>query len=373
MFNRNKKVQKQFDWPLLLITIAIGVYGLFVLRSATLTLTDSVSYLKSQGFASLVGLFVIFVLLWVDTDFLKRMAVPLYLVSCVLLLSTILFGYGEEEWGANLWLRVGPVSFQPSEFAKIGIILSFGAFLEKSHKTINHPLTLLKVLIIMGIPLVLVYKQDDFGTMMVFAFFLALMLFASGLHWGYVCSAIVLVGASVPLVYNMLDSYRKDRILDFLDPSRNPLGSGYQAMQGTIAIGSGQLFGRGYLQGVQSQFGFLPEQQTDFIFAVVGEEFGFIGGLLLILAYTFLLYRILTVARKAKDVFGATVSIGVAAMIFVHIFENIGMTIGLMPVTGIPLPLMSYGGTFQLIVLTGIGLVLSIGMQRHPLDFNASL
>ncbi len=372
MFNRNKKVFKQFDWLLFLSTLALCVFGLFVLRSATASPQYGSSYFKSQLMATVIGFAAILFLLIVDTDFLKRLALPIYLVCIGLLVLTLVIGFGEDSWGARSWMKLGPLTFQPSEFSKIGMILAIGALLDRYSNELNRPVTLLKIGGVMLIPLALIARQPDFGTMMVFAFFFALMLFYAGLHWGYIGGAIGIVGLSLPIIYSRLDTYQKNRILNFLDPSRDPLGSTYQSTQGTIAIGSGQLLGRGYMQGPQTMYGFIPEQQTDYIFAVLAEEFGFIGGVVLICTYTLMLFRMLSIAKRAKDVFGATVSIGIAAMIFVHIFENIGMTIGLMPVTGIPLPFMSSGGTFQLINLISVGLVLSIGAQRRPLDFNAA-
>lgn len=370
MFNFSKKNWKQIDWMTLLTIIALCAYGLTVLRSATARLSSSESMLKSQMIATGIGFVAILILQGVDTDFLKKLAWPIYILSIGLLVATVLFGYGKEQWGANSWLKIGPMQFQPSEFVKLGLILSAAAFMDHYKATINQPLTLLKIVILMGLPIGLVLLQPDFGTAMVFIVFLAVMIFSVGIHWGYIIGVIVAVVAALPIGYQFLSETQKNRILDFLDPTRNPLGSGYQGQQGMIAIGSGQLYGRGYLQGTQSQFGFIPEQQTDYIFAVLVEELGFVGGAFLIALYAFLLLRLLIIASRAKDTYGSAVSIGIGAMLFAHIFENIGMTIGLMPVTGIPLPFMSIGGTFQLINLIAIGIVLSISTQKKPLDFN---
>ncbi len=372
MFNRSKKVAGQFDWLLFLSTAAICIFGFIVLHSATASQNLGWAPMRSQIFATLIGFGIILLLQWVDLDFLKRLAIPIYGISIVLLLLTLLIGHGESDWGARSWLKLGPVAFQPSEFVKIGMILSLAMLLEKYHAKLNRPTTLLIILVAMGIPLFLILRQPDLGTCIVYAFFIALMIFYAGIHWGYILGAIVLLLIAIPLVYSRLTEIQKLRIINFLNPSTDPLGSSYQNLQGIIAIGSGQWLGRGYLQGTQTRFGFIPEQDTDYIFAVLSEEFGFVGGLALILCYGIMLYRMVMIARKAKDVFESTLCIGVAAFIFFHVFENIGMTIGVMPVTGIPLPLISNGGTFQMIVLTGIGLVLSASTQRRPLDFNAA-
>jgi rod shape determining protein RodA len=208
---------------------------------------------------------------------------------------------------------------------------------------------------------------------MVLVFLCALMIFYAGIHWAYIVAALALAAVSAPLLYNRLSDIQKLRIINFLHPENDPMGSNYQILQGMIAIGSGKLTGQGYLQGTQTRFGFIPEQDSDYIFSALVEQFGFIGGLILILLYFFLLFRIMVIASQAKDEFERGLCVGVAAMIFIHVFENIGMTIGLMPVTGIPLPFVSNGGTFQLVNMTLIGIVLSVGTQRRPLDFNAEL
>lgn len=372
MFNRSKKVLKQFDWPLFLITIALCIFGVVILNSATANIGNSVRQIFSQIAATFLGLFVICVFLFVDMDALKRLAIPIYIICILLLLATLLLGGGKSEWGANSWISIGPLSFQPSEFVKIGMVISLAAILEKFQHRMNKPIVLLGIGVICLLPVYLINRQPDLGTAAVFVFFMIAMLFYAGLHWGYIVAGAILVVVAAPLVYNMLSPGQQDRILNFLDPTRDPMSSSYQILQGIIAIGSGKFSGQGYLKGMQTQNGFIPEQETDYIFAVLSEEFGFIGGTLLIILYFLYLLRMILLAKRAKDLFGALICIGIGAMFFIHVFENIGMTIGLMPVTGIPLPYMSYGGTFQLINLIGTGLVLSAGMQRKPLDFNAS-
>lgn len=368
MFNRSKKVQKQFDWPLLLVTLALCIIGIIILNSASSRPKEIIT----QIIASALGFIIVIILQFVDMDALKRMGIPLYILSLLLLLATLFFGGGQEEWGANSWLTLGPISFQPSEFCKIFLILALAGLLEKKQATLNKPLVLLFIGIFCLIPLYMINKQPDFGTAAVILFVFGLMVFYSGLHWGYIICAIALALIAIPYIYTRLSPGQQDRILNFLDPSRDPMASNYQILQGIIAIGSGQFSGQGYKQGLQTQNGFIPEQETDYIFAVYSEEWGFIGGLVLIILYFIYLIRLMIIAKNAKDLYGSLVCVGVCAMVFIHIFENIGMTIGLMPVTGIPLPYMSYGGTFQLINLVGLGLALSVGTQRKPLDFRAS-
>lgn len=368
MFNIRKKNWKSFDWLLFLTVIVLCVFGFFVLFSATKNLGGG--YLKSQIAATVLGFVLVAIICFIDTDFLKRMYIPIYLLSVGLLVATIIWGFGAEEWGADSWLKIGPVTFQPSEFVKIGLMISLAAYLEKHADKMNQPLVLLRLLLFAALPVVLILLQPDFGTAMVFLFFIAVMFFVAGISWKNIGILMALALAAIPFLWSRLTDKQKDRILNFRDQSRDLLDSGYQAQQGYIAVGSGRLYGKGYLQGTQSQFGFIPERQTDFIFPVLVEELGFIGGLALILGYGLLFWRMIHISRNARDVFGSTLTMGAMAMMFIHVFENVGMTIGLMPMTGIPLPFFSYGGTFQLVNLIAIGLVLSVGMQKHPLDFN---
>ena len=370
MFNRSKKTMAQFDWLLLFLTIALSIYGFVVIFSAVHSSGGTWRALLSQIIATGLGLIIISFFQFVDTDALKKLALPAYIMAALFLIATAIFGVGEDVWGARSWLSIGPITFQPSEFSKIALILSLALLLERYQKTLNKPTTLLILAAAMGFPLLLILKQPDYGTAAVLLFFIGMMIFYAKIHWGYIVGAVVLVIAAAPLLYQSLSLGQKERILNFIDPMRDIANSGYQTYQGLIAIGSGKLTGKGYLHGTQTQFGFIPERDTDYIFAVLTEELGFLGALLLIVLYALLLIRILRIAKNAKDMFSRTMVIGIAAMIFIHIFENIGMTIGLMPVTGIPLPFLSNGGTFQLINMICIGLVLSVGTQRTPLDFN---
>lgn len=369
LFHLKKISLKKLDLPLIITVLLLCGYGLIVLYSATYSY-DTSRHVLTQLLSTLVGIVTIVVLLAFNQDLLKQLHIPIYVVINLLLILVLLIGSGEESWGARSWLRLGPLSFQPSEFAKIGLLICLAAFIERNKRTISEPKTIVKLLLYVGLPLGLIAKQPDFGTLMVFVFFIALMLFSAGLDIRYFLAALAAGILSLPIVYASLDEFQKNRILNFLDPMRDIGDTGYQANQGRIAIGSGQFSGRGYLQGVQTQYNFIPTKETDYIFAVLVEELGLIGGALLIFLYLVLLYRIVRISIGSKDVFGRTLCIGVAAMFLFHIFENIGMTIGLMPITGIPLPFMSYGGTFQLTNLLCIGMVLACGIQRKPLDFS---
>ena len=233
------------------------------------------------------------------------------------------------------------------------------------------PFTLIRVLIFAFLPVGLILLQPDAGTAMVFIFFIAAMLFIAGVKWKYIGMALLTGLASLPLIWIKLDKYQKNRILNFLDPERDALNSNYQAIQGKIAIGSGKILGRGLFGGTYTQYNYIPAKQTDFIFAVLVEELGFIGGMGLIFLYLIMIQRFIKIARNSEDLFGSLMCVGIAAMYLFHIWENIGMTIGLMPITGIPLPFMSYGGTYQLTNLVCIGIVLSVGLYREGLTFES--
>lgn len=359
-FDFNKR---NIDMTLVLAIVAVTLLGFVVLSSATLTYGNR-PYLIKQGIATLLGAGIAFGLMVVDYRIWKSYYPFLYLLSVLLLLATLLFGHGDTTWGSKSWLTIGPVNFQPAEFVKIFLVICLAAYLDTHGHKLNEPKELLKTLAFAGFPVGLILLQPDFGTAMVFLFFIAIMLFFSNLDWKYIFGALGAALLSLPLLYARLDDYQKDRILDFLKPDANTSGSGYQAYEGRIAIGDGRLFGRGLYKGPQTQFNFVPTKETDFIFPVLVEELGFLGGSLLILLYGLIFYRLVSLSKIAKDKMGELMILGFLGILFIHVWENIGMTLGLMPVTGIPLPFISYGGTFQMVNFAMIGLCLSVRYHR---------
>lgn len=341
----DKKFWKRFDFTLVAIVIILSVFGIIIVKSATMSLAvGSSRYVNRQLISIVMGLIIMVFLIFIDYEIYGNLYIAIY-ISCILMLVAVLiFGFGENQWGARSWIQIGPVTFQPSEVVKFGLIISLAKFIDKNKADINNPFILIKILAFAGFPIVLIMLQPDFGTSMVFIFFILVMLFIAGLDMKYFMIFMAIGIIMVPILAITLDDYQIDRIQVFLDPSLDPQGDGYQVIQSKIAIGSGLVYGRGLFQGVQNQYGFLPAKQTDFIFAVIGEELGFLGGLFLICLYTFLMYRLIKIAKNALNMFGSLIVVGITAMMFFHIFENIGMTIGLTPVTGIPLPFISYGG-----------------------------
>ena len=365
MFNLKKKNFKDLDLALLFSSLLLSVYGLFVLFSAY---GGDIGAIKTQLISTILGFLVIALLCTMDFDVLKKSWKVVYAFCLALLLITLVIGRGLDEWGAKSWVYIGSFSIQPSEIVKVGLIFSFAAFIDLNKEKINEPINLLIVLLFAAVPVGLILLQPDFGTAMVYLFFIAAMLFVGGLSWKWIVlfASVGLVGGFI--VLKNLSGYRADRIENFLNPARDTSGSNWQQQQGMIAIGSGKLNGRGYLNGSQSQYGYIPEKETDFIFSVLAEELGFIGAVILVILFTILIIRLVKIAKSSNNTFISIMVTGIAAMLFIHIFENIAMTIGLMPVTGIPLPFFSSGGTFQLISLTVVGLALSASMQKSYKD-----
>lgn len=369
MFNLKKKNLKQLDFPLLLSVVLLSIYGLVVLYSAY---GGEISKIRSQIFATLLGFLFIIIICAMDIDFIKKIHKPVYLIAIVLLGLTVVFGTGEQQWGSNSWLVLGPISFQPSELTKIALIFVLAAHLDKYKTRINELPILLLTLVIAGLPVLLIMLQPDFGTAMVYLFFIAMILFVAGLSWRWILILLAIGVTGLLLVLFNLEGYRADRILDFIDPSRDTSGSGWQQQQGLIAIGSGMLNGRGFMQGTQAQYGYIPEKETDYIFSVLAEELGFVGAIIMLVLFTIMIVRLIRIASKSNNTFITLLVTGICAMFFIHIFENVGMTIGIMPVTGIPLPFFSNGGTFQLLCLVNIGLALSASMQKTYYDLETS-
>jgi len=381
MFKKESKL-KRFDFILLITTILLSIYGFIVINSATMSkAAGSEPFLKTQIIAFALGIGALFVLVLIDYDLYGSFYMPIYVLTNLLLLYTLINPVEASEWGGvRSWISVGPIVFQPSEIAKFGVIISLSKFIDINKENINHPLVLLKVLLFAFLPVALILMQPDLGTALVFVFFIAIMIYIAGLDRKYVLTiliiGLILIIAGIIIFFQIMedytlgDDYRFDRIVTFFYPELDPDDTGYQVIQSKTAIGSGMIYGRGLYKGVQNQLGYLPTKETDFIFAVIGEELGLMGGLILLCLYAILLYRLIRIARNAANMFGSLIVTGITAMLLFHIFENIGMTMGLMPVTGIPLPFISYGGTFMLVNMISIGLCLSVGMKRGKIDLN---
>ncbi len=366
MLSFEKKLLKNFDYLLFFTVVMLNIYGLISIYIATLETTH---YLKTQSIAFTLGLIAIIIITLFDYDKFGKLYLIIYVICNILLLSVLLFGTGEKQWGARSWLVIGGFSFQPAEIVKVGMIISIAKFIDKNNEKINEYTTLIKILLFSFLPIFLILMQPDFGTAIVFIFFTVIMLFIAGLDIKYFLYTFICGIISLPILWFTFKDYQKKRILVFFNPDLDASGAGYHVTQSKIAIGSGKIIGKGLSEAKFIKFGYLPEKQTDFIFSVIGEVSGLLGGLILILLYFIMIYRLITIARNAKDLFGSLIVIGITSMMVFHIIQNIGMTIGLLPVTGIPLPFISYGGTFLLTNMISIGLVLSICIRKNKLNF----
>ncbi len=283
----------------------------------------------------------------------------------LILLVAVLFT--EPINGATSWFKIGPISFQPSELGKIALVLGLGKIIEyfKNKKLLDKPFAVLTILAFAAVPILLVIKQPDYGTAMVLIVITVFMLFAGGINYKYIIGAIILAAIAVPIAYNyILPAHAKSRIDVFLNPQSDPQGAGYNIIQAELAVGSGQLLGMGLLEGNQTQLGYLPMKVTDFIYAVIGEEMGFMVSTLVVVLFVLLIIRGFYIAKMTSDVYGMLVATGISTMYLAHFLENVGMNIGLMPITGIPLPFISYGGSAMLTNFVGLGLLLSVNGNR---------
>jgi len=288
---------------------------------------------------------------------------PIFYIGVAVTLFYVLIA-GRATLGAQRWIQLGPFALQPSEFAKLAVVLFMADFLGDRPMPEKEGRTLFQAAMIGFVPLVLILKQPDLGTAMVILGMLLTVLFMWGLRYRYFITAFVMTAVTAPFLWTLLKTYQKKRILVFLNPNSDPLGAGYTAIQSRIAVGSGGLFGKGYLEGTQTQLQFVPEHHTDFIFCVFGEEWGFVGALILLGLYLLLFSSAFRIISGTTDTKARLLGSGIMAMLFVQVFVNIGMSIGVMPITGITLPLISYGGSSMIATAIALGLILSIYRER---------
>ena len=356
-----RHVFKRIDWFLMVPVLLSCGYGLLLISSATASFSSR-KMLIVQFCGILLGLLMALVLLTLEHENLARFSIPIYGLCILLLIATLIFG--KEVMGNKNWIALGPINIQPSEFVKIGFILTFSKHLTSVREYINNIRALIPLGIHFGVIALLVALEGDLGTTLVFLFIFIAMLMAAGLHWGFFLAGGGAVAIAAPFIFEHLDEYQQMRILAVYDPSLDPLGYGYHTIQSKIALGSGGLTGSGLYQGIQTQFGILPEKQTDFIFSVCGEELGFVGCLIIVFLEVAILLRLLYVARYAANHLGCFICVGLAAMIFIQAAENIGMCLGLLPVIGLTLPFFSYGGSSVLALCMSTGLAMSVNASR---------
>ncbi|MGD8702074.1 MAG: rod shape-determining protein RodA [Desulfosarcina sp.] len=367
MFDR--RLLQCFDWGLLTLTLAIGGAGLVALYSAVSAgaVAPDITLFKKQLIWYGGGIVVMIVCFLFDYKQFERFATFIYLVSVSALVAVLFFG--KYVGGSKRWLSMGPISLQPSEMAKVAIIIILSRYFAKLINTDGLTLRDLVVpALLTALPFGLVVRQPDLGTAMVIALIAgAMTLFAKidrrALSWLIATCTLL-----VPLIWLFLRGYQKQRILTFLNPDRDPLGAGYHIIQSKIAIGSGMLSGKGFLKGTQNALSFLPEQHTDFIFSVLAEEWGLMGSLTVIVLFLIIIAWGLSIAGRCRDPFGTLLSVGITAMIAWQVLINIGMVMGLMPVVGVTLPFVSYGGSSIVTMMMGVGLLMNVSMRRFKFE-----
>jgi len=367
------KIWDYMDYFLIISVCVAAIMGIVAIYSAAYSKPEGAKLVTVQSVALVLGFGIMILLSLMDYEILGESIKYIYIGNVILLILVLFIGIGAESTGTKGWIDMGLVSFQPAEIVKIGFIITFAKHLEKIEEDINYVPTLLGLSMHMIVLVGLILLQPDFGTAMVFVFIFISMLFAARISYKYIFGGILSLVVILPLLWYFKDSflgqYQINRILVFFNPYLDPLDSGYNVIQSVISVGSGQLFGKGYLQGSQNQLGYLPAKQTDFIFATIGEEWGFVGASLVVLMLVIIIWRCIYIARTTQNKFGSYICMGVAAMLAVHTFENIGMCMMMMPITGIPLPFFSYGGSSLLTNFMAIGLVNSVRIRRRGLTF----
>ncbi len=376
----NKNMWKYVDWMLIILIVALFLIGLVSIVNVTASPFTGDESTFAEIYENLnlntamwqliffgVGLAAMFVMMLVDYHNVAPYAKWLYLF-CIALLAAVLF-LGSTQRGTSGWFMIGSRGFQPAEVCKAIMIVVLAKVIAKQteghEEGIMRFRQLIPALILIVVPVLLIMAQPDFGTACVYIFIFAMIVFMAKTNWKVILMLVVLAAVLIPVIWFMLEDWQRLRIFTFLDPNYENTDAGLQVTQAKMALGSGQMWGKGlFAPGSLSQLGYVPEQHNDFIFAATVEAFGFMGGVTVLVLYALLIVRTFMLAMRAKDDFGAYIIIGVAAMMLFHVLENVGMNIGLLPVTGIPLPFLSYGGSNLVTSMLAYGMVLSVDMRR---------
>ncbi len=364
-----KRILRNIEWGILVCTILLIIIGIIALFSSTQN--SDYDELKKQIMWLVISVPVMIAVILIDYEFFAKISPVFYGISIILLIGVL---FTEPINGATSWYSVGPFTIQPAEFAKIAVVLFTADVIvkiqRKGKNEMNRFLKLGLIILTVAVPVLLIIKQPDYGTALAFLFALIFMLFVAGVDKKYIITAILLVVIIVPVAYFfILPEHAKTRIDVYLNPDLDPRGAGYNIIQSKLAIGAGQILGMGLLKGNQTQLGYLYPKTTDFIFAVIGEEMGFIVAGAVIILYVVLITKAIYVAKTAKNDLGSYIAAGIAGIFFFHMMENIGMTMGLLPITGIPLPFVSYGGSSMLTNCILIAILLNISGRRQKAMF----
>ncbi len=361
---RSFRLIKHLDYTLLFAVLCLCSLGLLVIYSTThmgVVNMGSLFFTKRQLIYIISGVLLCFLVAVIDYHEIEKIAIPVYLLAVATLVYVILFG--RMTAGSRRWIEVAGFDFQPAEFAKIALICFLADFLARQKEKSSYLVYFTLPFFFTGVLMLLIFQQPDLGSSTVFLAILLCMVFIAGIRWKHILIMTLISFASFPILWSFLKEYQRNRLILFINPNLDPLGAGYNVIQSKVAIGSGGLFGQGLFSGIQSQLKFLPAQHTDFVFSVIGEEMGFFGAVLLLFLYIIVLWKGIKIAREAPDLLGTFLAAGVIAFFFIHILINIGMAMGLIPATGLPLPFISYGGTFMISNFIGIGLLLNIHLR----------
>lgn len=360
-FSRRARLTERLhiDFFLLLLLLLLTVIGLTVLYSAS---GHNLPSVEKQATFFMIAYVTMFIVAQIPVEFMRRMAPFAYVGGVLLLLAVTIFG--DISMGAQRWLQIGSFRFQPSEIMKLAMPITIAAYLSRGFLPPRFTQVII-VLGLIGLPTALIIEQPDLGTSILVATSGIMVLFFSGLLWRYIAAAVVVFGASLwPIWHFMLHDYQRQRVLTMLDPTQDPLGTGWNIIQSKTAIGSGGLSGKGWMEGTQSRLDFLPEGHTDFIIAVMSEEFGLLGVILLLAIYAMVIIRGLMIAVNSQSSFGRLLAAAVSSTFFVYVFVNMGMVSGIVPVVGVPLPLISQGGTAIVALFAGFGLLMAIATEK---------
>ncbi len=351
----------EFNWAFLFLLCVIACYGFLMLYSVAKGLHP---WAMPQMIRFGIGAGLMIVVALIDVRVWMGLAYPAYAVALILLIGVELFG--TVGMGAQRWIDLGIIQLQPSEIMKVALVLALARYFHNlTLDEVSHPLAILPPIAMILAPVGLTLIQPDLGTAVLLAAGGASILFLAGIHWAYIVGSVAAVMAAIPIGWQFLHDYQRERVFTFLDPERDPLGAGYHILQSKIALGSGGLFGKGFQAGTQSQLNFLPEKQTDFIFTSLAEELGLVGAGSLLVLYMLVTAYIISVAMRSRNHFGRLVAMGVVVTFLLYIFINTAMVMGLLPVVGVPLPLVSYGGTSMLTLMISFGLVMSVYIHRQ--------
>jgi rod shape determining protein RodA len=353
----------EVNWGLVLLIAVIACVGFAMLYSVAGGNFDP--WANKQMLRFVIGLVLLVTVALVDIRVWMSLAYPAYGLALLLLIATTIVGH-VGGLGAQRWIEFGPLQLQPSELMKISLVLALARYLHGlSVEEVSSPLRLPIPLAMIGVPAVLVLMQPNLGTAMILVADGSSLLFLAGLSWWWIGPAVASVAGAVPIAWQFLHDYQKQRVLTFLNPASDALGAGWNISQAEIALGSGGVGGKGFLQGTQSRLNFLPEKETDFIFTTLGEEFGFAGSVALLLLFAVVIFYGIRIAMASRSQFGRLLAMGITLNFFFYIMINAAMVMGLIPVVGIPMPLISYGGTAMLTVMFGFGLLMSVHVHRQ--------